>query len=147
SQPVSGRAMAVLTANAVITQDAWLALPPRLPEIAGSETLAMVVSRTCMKLASASPSVVTATVGGRKSDSFAAASRPGGRPNSSSCWAMVVDMALDDQEKVQERQRDGCRRRWRRPGEGEGGSDRRRRDSCVRGGGIRTCATAAGCRR
>jgi len=66
SQPVSGKAIAVLTANEVITHVAWLALPPRSPEIAGNDTLAMVVSRTCMKLARASPNVVRAMFGGAK---------------------------------------------------------------------------------
>src|SRR5690606_35174599 len=58
--------MALLTANEVITHVAWLALPPRLPEMVGRDTLAMVVSSTCMKLASASPKVVRARFGGAK---------------------------------------------------------------------------------
>src|SRR5262245_11352861 len=66
SQPVSGSAIALLTAKEVMTQVAWLALPPRLPEMVGSDTLAMVRSSTCMNDASARPIVVRATFGGRK---------------------------------------------------------------------------------
>src|SRR5690606_18214252 len=72
-KPVSGRAMALLTANEVITQVAWLALAPRLPEMVGSETLAIVVSSTCMNDASARPSVARATLGGRNGWAAAAA--------------------------------------------------------------------------
>src|SRR5690606_11946464 len=64
-EPVSGSAIALLTANEVITQVAWLALAPRLPEMVGSETLAIVVSSTCMNEASARPRVARATLGGR----------------------------------------------------------------------------------
>jgi hypothetical protein len=63
--PVSGSAMALLTANEVMTQVAWLALAPRLPEIVGSETLAMVMSSTCMNVASEMPIVANARLGGR----------------------------------------------------------------------------------
>ena len=54
SQPVSGSAMALETAKAVITQVLWSVLTPRLPAIVGNETLAIVVSSTCMKVANAS---------------------------------------------------------------------------------------------
>ena len=64
-KPVSGSAMALLTANEVITHVAWLELAPRLPEMVGNETLAMVVSSTCMNDASARPIVVSARFGGR----------------------------------------------------------------------------------
>src|SRR3954471_16761430 len=47
-KPVSGKAIALLTANEVMTQVAWLELAPRLPEMVGNETLAIVVSSTCM---------------------------------------------------------------------------------------------------
>jgi len=57
--------MALLTAKEVMTQVAWLALAPRLPEMVGSETLAMVVSSTCMNDASARPTVHRAMFGGR----------------------------------------------------------------------------------
>src|SRR5207342_684071 len=66
SQPVSGKAIALLTAKEVITHVAWFALPPRLPEIVGNETFAMVRSSTCMNDASARPSVVSGMLGGRK---------------------------------------------------------------------------------
>jgi hypothetical protein len=56
----------VLTANEVMTQVACCELAPRLPEMAGSETLAMVVSSTCMNEASARPKVHSATLGGAK---------------------------------------------------------------------------------
>src|SRR5690606_20737358 len=71
-KPVSGRAMALLTAKEVITQVAWLALAPRLPEMVGRDTLAMVVSSTCMNEASARPSVARATLGGAKGRAGAA---------------------------------------------------------------------------
>ncbi|GHB97175.1 hypothetical protein GCM10010080_06520 [Thermomonas carbonis] len=78
----------MLTANEVITHVAWLALPPRLPEMVGSETLAMVVSSTCMNDAKARPSVVNAMFGGRKAAGLAAA----GGPADASC--AMVDMRL-----------------------------------------------------
>src|SRR5690606_42048839 len=71
-KPVSGSAIALLTANEVMTQVAWFALAPRLPEIAGNDTLAMVVSSTCMNDARASPIVASARLGGRKPGMFAA---------------------------------------------------------------------------
>src|SRR5690349_7557825 len=64
-KPVSGSAMAMLTANEVITQVLWLLLTPRLPAMVGSDTLAMVVSSTCMNVASDRPIVVIAMLGGR----------------------------------------------------------------------------------
>jgi len=65
-KPVSGSAMALLTANEVITQVLWFTLTPRLPAMVGNDTLAMVVSSTCMKVASDRPTVVNARLGGRK---------------------------------------------------------------------------------
>ena len=117
SQPVSGNAIAVLTANEVITHVAWLALPPRLPEMVGNETLAMVVSSTCMKLASASPSVVNATFGGRNAAGLAVGWPPGGLADAS---CAMVDMRLRLRKKVQERQRVGCRLGVARHHEGRG---------------------------
>src|SRR5690606_36324533 len=64
-KPVSGSAIALLTANEVITQVAWLALAPRLPAMVGSDTLAIVVSSTCMNVASDRPIVASARLGGR----------------------------------------------------------------------------------
>lgn len=58
-QPVSGSAMALDTANEVITQVPYSELTPRLPEIVGSATLAMVVSSTCIKVASDRPMVAS----------------------------------------------------------------------------------------
>lgn len=66
SQPVSGKAMALLTANEVMTQVPCSELTPRLPEIVGSATLAMVVSSTCMKVASDRPMVAINRLGGVK---------------------------------------------------------------------------------
>src|SRR5690606_10327717 len=88
-KPVSGRAMALLTANEVITQVAWLALAPRLPEMVGSETLAIVVSSTCMNEASARPRVARATLGGR--NGWAAAAARGAAPDPGAV-AAVEDM-------------------------------------------------------
>jgi hypothetical protein len=64
-KPVSGSEIAMLTANEVITQVLWSLLTPRLPAIVGSETLAIVVSSTCMKVASERPKVLKARLGGR----------------------------------------------------------------------------------
>src|SRR5262245_39466688 len=64
SQPVSGRQIALLTANEVITQMPCSALAPRLPEMVDNETLAMVVSSTCMKVASDRPMVANTRLGG-----------------------------------------------------------------------------------
>ncbi|SEK36911.1 hypothetical protein SAMN05216604_102289 [Pseudomonas agarici] len=66
SQPVSGRAMALLTANEVMTQVPCSELTPRLPEMVGSATLAMVVSSTCIKVASDKPMVLSSKLGGVK---------------------------------------------------------------------------------
>jgi hypothetical protein len=87
-KPVSGRAMALLTANEVMTQVAWLELAPRLPEMVGNETLAMVVSSTCMNDASARPIVVNARFGG--ANGLAAGSGVTGKPALSSSAAMVA---------------------------------------------------------
>lgn len=64
SQPVSGSAMALLTANEVMTQVPCSELTPRLPEIVGNATLAMVVSSTCMKVARDKPMVAISKLGG-----------------------------------------------------------------------------------
>src|SRR6202012_3994992 len=61
SQPVSGTPMPLATAKAVITQVPWSEDTPRLPEMVGSETLAMVESSTCMKVPAASISAVMAS--------------------------------------------------------------------------------------
>ncbi len=68
--------MAVLTANEVITQVACCELAPRLPAMVGSETLAMVVSSTCMNEAMARPTVHNATLAGRKPAAGAGAAGP-----------------------------------------------------------------------
>ena len=51
SQPVAGRTMALATLYEVMTQVPWEAEAPRLPAMVGTDTLAMVVSSTCMKVA------------------------------------------------------------------------------------------------
>ena len=51
SQPVSGTAIALATAKLVMTQVPWLELTPRSPAMAGSDTLAIDVSSTFMKVA------------------------------------------------------------------------------------------------
>ena len=51
NQPVSGRAMALATPKLVMTQVPWLALTPRSPAMAGSDTLAIDESSTFMKVA------------------------------------------------------------------------------------------------
>src|SRR5258708_1854801 len=53
--------MPLATAKAVITQVPWDVLTPRLPEMVGSETLAMVESSTCMKVPIASIKAVIAS--------------------------------------------------------------------------------------
>ncbi len=65
-QPVSGRAMALLTAKAVMTQVPCSELTPRLPEMVVRATLAMVVSSTCMKVARERPTVARTRLAGRK---------------------------------------------------------------------------------
>src|SRR5476651_348381 len=64
NQPVSGRAMALLTANEVITQVPCSELTPRFPEMVGNATLAIVVSSTCINVANASPMVARTRLGG-----------------------------------------------------------------------------------
>ncbi|RMS18281.1 hypothetical protein ALP75_204584 [Pseudomonas syringae pv. actinidiae] len=66
SQPVNGKAMALLTANEVITQVLCSELTPRLPAMVGNATLAIVVSSTCMKVASDRPMVQSNKLGGVK---------------------------------------------------------------------------------
>src|ERR1700743_903607 len=66
-KPVSGSAMALLTANEVMTHVLWLELTPRLPAIVGNDTFAIVVSSTCMNVASDNPIVDSARFGGRNS--------------------------------------------------------------------------------
>src|SRR5262245_51713533 len=60
SQPVSGTEIALATANDVMTQVPWFGLTPRLPAIAGIDTLAIDVSSTFMNVASDSASVPSA---------------------------------------------------------------------------------------
>ena len=61
SQPVSGTDMPFDTAKEVITQVPWSELTPRSPAMVGIETLAMLVSSTCMKVPSASARAVSAS--------------------------------------------------------------------------------------
>src|SRR5215831_1712272 len=51
SQPVSGSEIALATPNDVMTQVAWSGDTPRSPAIAGSDTFAIDVSSTFMKVA------------------------------------------------------------------------------------------------
>ena len=55
--------MALEAANAVMTQAPRLGVTPRSPAMAGMETLAMVMSSTCMNVASARAKVRTARTG------------------------------------------------------------------------------------
>src|SRR6185369_9258205 len=57
SQPVKGTEMALATPKLVMIQVPWLGLAPRLPAMAGSDTLAIDVSSTFMKVASERASV------------------------------------------------------------------------------------------
>src|SRR5476651_1319789 len=75
SQPVSGKAMALLTAKEVMTQVPCSELTPRLPEMVGKATLAMVVSSTCMKVANDRPMVLSNRLGGVK-DAFELIANP-----------------------------------------------------------------------
>ena len=72
--------MALETANEVITQVPWLMLTPRLPAMVGNETLAMVVSSTCMKVARHSANTVRPKLRGTKAGASprAAADRAAG---------------------------------------------------------------------
>src|SRR5882672_77913 len=60
--------MPLATANEVITQVPWSGEAPRLPEMVGMATLAMVVSSTCMKVPSASAIDASAFVAGGSDD-------------------------------------------------------------------------------
>ena len=62
SQPVRGTPMALETAKEVITQVPCAGDTPRSPEIAGIETLAMVVSSTFMNVASDSARAASSSV-------------------------------------------------------------------------------------
>src|SRR5699024_10534820 len=77
-KPVRGRPMAWLTAKDVITQVLWSTLTPRLPEMVGRDTLAMVVSSTCMNVARARPTLVRPGLGGRKYELMGLAVQVGG---------------------------------------------------------------------
>src|SRR5216684_1598407 len=57
SQPVSGMAIAALTANEVMTQVPWSALVPSSPAMCGIATFAIARSSTFMKTASESATV------------------------------------------------------------------------------------------
>src|ERR1700722_4706151 len=57
NQPVSGTAMALATPKEVMTQVTWVVDTPRSPPIDDRDTLAIDVSRTFMKVASARDSV------------------------------------------------------------------------------------------
>ena len=81
-QPVSGRAMALLTAKAVMTQVPCSELTPRLPEMVVRATLAMVVSSTCMKVARDRPTVASTRLAGRKALSLMTDYQKGGRGGS-----------------------------------------------------------------
>src|SRR6185369_8154256 len=68
SQPVKGTEMALATPKLVMIQVPWLGLAPRLPAMAGSDTLAIDVSSTFMKVArdnASVPSTRDAPVSGR----------------------------------------------------------------------------------
>ena len=56
---MSGSAIALATANEVMTQVAWVVDTPRSPAIDDSDTLAIDVSSTFMKVANASEIVPT----------------------------------------------------------------------------------------
>ena len=51
SQPVNGKAIALATPKLVTTQVPWLGLTPRSPAMAVSDTLAIELSSTFMKVA------------------------------------------------------------------------------------------------
>src|SRR6185437_4575258 len=93
SQPVSGSAIAVLTANEVMTHVACCELAPRLPAMVGSETLAMVVSSTCMNEAIAKPTVQRATLGGRKPAAAPGAAGAPGEPGAAGACADMADLS------------------------------------------------------
>src|SRR6185437_16844921 len=64
---------ACATVNEVITQVDWSWLAPRLPAMVGNDTLAMVMSSTCMKVPSDKPIVARVRLAGRNSPSTPAA--------------------------------------------------------------------------
>ena len=97
-KPVSGSEIAMLTANEVITQVLWSLLTPRLPAIVGSDTLAMVVSSTCMNVASDRPNVLSARLGGRNwavIEFCRWEGLPWKRPSRCPAWRIAQRMARD----------------------------------------------------
>ena len=93
SRQAPARAMAVLTANEVMTQVACCELAPRLPAMVGSETLAMVVSSTCMNEAIARPTVHSATLGGRNPEAAPGAAGAPGAPGAAGACADMADLS------------------------------------------------------
>jgi hypothetical protein len=84
SQPVSGTVTPLATAKAVITQVELSELTPRLPAMVVSETFAMVVSSTCMKVPSASATAAApraTPASGAGPSACAAAALTGPRPD------------------------------------------------------------------
>jgi hypothetical protein len=59
SHPVNGTQIASATEYDVMIQVPWLLLMPRVPEMLGTETFAIVISRTAIKFAMASTMAVT----------------------------------------------------------------------------------------
>ncbi len=85
SRPVSGMEIAVATVKEVMTQVPCVALMPMVPAIVGTDTLAMVVSSTCMKVASDTPKVAIASCAPCSGASGCAALiRPAARPRACS---------------------------------------------------------------
>src|SRR6185437_16602516 len=67
--PVIGNVIACATVNDVMTQVDWSWLAQRLPAMVGNDTLAMVMSSTCMKVPSERPIVASDRLAGRNSPS------------------------------------------------------------------------------
>ena len=95
NQPVSGSAMALAMPKLVMTQVPCAGLTPRLPAIAGIDTLAIDESSTFMKVASDSASVPSSRVlpssGGWSAGGPTAATGTAGAAGAT-CAAGAVDM-------------------------------------------------------
>ncbi len=96
SQPVSGTAMALATAKLVMTQVPCVVLTPRSPEMAGSDTFAIDVSSTFMKVA-ADSAIVPQTRAAPSSGGCATWWSSGGHGDRANCLPELPEGSAGDQ--------------------------------------------------
>src|SRR5689334_16762810 len=92
--------MPLATAKAVITQVPCEVETPRLPEMVGSETLAMVESSTCMKVPIASIKAVMANCPPCIGASCGGAAAGAGRAGAAGVWDSLSVIALPGRDAV-----------------------------------------------